>query len=629
MTILRNRPFTLIIHIALAIIVAGAFVTHFCGIQGTLVIDQGQTACRFEKTSGPGDGTFPWQVTLDSVTTTFYSGTTTPMDFASSLKIDNRPVRVSMNNVAQVNGWRFYQTATAPGTSTLSVSHDPWGIGITYTGYILLAAGMAGFFFERHSLWRALLRQSRRTAVVVAAAICAASATPNNLSNDLEAPPALQRPLAANFGRMYVYWNGRVCPLQTMARDVTIGLYGTDTYRGLTAEQTLTGWLFYFDQWLADYRATHPGEPAPDDRRELARRSIITQMGTGQAWRIFPYRTAAGHMEWLSLAGRRPSQMSHDQWLFMLKAMPAIKHELLAGHNIAANDSLSRLIDRQRYYAGAECLPSAGQMSVERLYNSYGHIWPLVAIMALGALLGMAATIRNRRPNWLPATLTAIAAAGALNSALLLAARGYVAGHMPLSNGSETMLFMALLAAAGAVASRGTTVKSALLLVGAMAGAVAMMGGRSPQITPLMPVLASPLLSVHAMLVMGSYVLFMLIALLSAMALCRKSLRAQTRRLNLLMLVVAEFLLTAGIFVGAVWANQSWGRYWGWDPKETCALVTMLVYAVPLHWPRIKLFADQRRHPAALHWYLLLAVLCVAFTYFGANYLMPGLHSYA
>lgn len=166
----------------------------------------------------------------------------------------------------------------------------------------------------------------------------------------------------------------------------------------------------------------------------------------------------------------------------------------------------------------------------------------------------------------------------------------------------------------------------ALLLVGAMAAMVAAMAGKSPQIGTLMPVLASPLLSVHVMLVMCSYVLFMLMAVLSGVALCKggETLR-RLARVNAVTLVPAVFLLTAGIFIGAVWANQSWGRYWGWDPKETCALITMLIYAVPLHRATFGVF----RRPRTLCIYLLVAIVSVLFIYFGANYLLPGLHSYA
>ncbi|MCI5757820.1 MAG: cytochrome c biogenesis protein CcsA, partial [Bacteroidales bacterium] len=83
--------------------------------------------------------------------------------------------------------------------------------------------------------------------------------------------------------------------------------------------------------------------------------------------------------------------------------------------------------------------------------------------------------------------------------------------------------------------------------------------------------------------------------------------------------------LAAGIFIGAVWANVSWGTYWSWDPKETWALITMMVYAVPLHRSPL----TDNNHPKRYHAYVLLAFLTVIITYFGVNYLMPGMHSYA
>ncbi|MDE6370499.1 MAG: cytochrome c biogenesis protein CcsA, partial [Duncaniella sp.] len=83
----------------------------------------------------------------------------------------------------------------------------------------------------------------------------------------------------------------------------------------------------------------------------------------------------------------------------------------------------------------------------------------------------------------------------------------------------------------------------------------------------------------------------------------------------------------AGNYIGALRPNQTWGRYWGWDPKETCALIMWLVYALPLHWGQRRL--SMFRSPRLLHIYLLLAVLTMLFTYFGANYILKGLHSYA
>ena len=92
-----------------------------------------------------------------------------------------------------------------------------------------------------------------------------------------------------------------------------------------------------------------------------------------------------------------------------------------------------------------------------------------------------------------------------------------------------------------------------------------------------------------------------------------------------MILYPAVFLLTAGIFIGAVWANVSWGRYWGWDPKETWALITLLVYAAALHTDSL----PALRRPMAFHWFTIIAFLSVLITYFGANFIMAGLHSYA
>ena len=96
-------------------------------------------------------------------------------------------------------------------------------------------------------------------------------------------------------------------------------------------------------------------------------------------------------------------------------------------------------------------------------------------------------------------------------------------------------------------------------------------------------------------------------------------------QLSLLLLYPAVFFLAAGIFLGAVWANVSWGRYWSWDPKEVWALITLMVYAVPLHRQSLPAFS----RPMVLHAYLAAAFLAVLMTYFGVNYFLGGMHSYA
>lgn len=626
---MSRQPFTLLIHIALAIILAGAIVTHFLGIQGSLTLAEGDVAVSgFTKTSGPGDGRFPFDIRLISADIDFYPGTVTPMDFRSRLVIDGDTVTVSMNNVAQVGGWRFYQSGISPETTRLTVSYDPWGTGITYTGYILLFVGMAGFFIQHHSLWRAFLKNARRP-IVPALFFIAFNANADN------APrlPAMQRPLAANLGKVYVYWNDRICPLQTMAVDVTRKLYGSDTYQGLTPEQILSGWLFYFDAWEQDYIVHHMSEgtlSARQRKRLEEQKGLVNWLGTGDAFKVYPYRTVGGHMEWLSLTGRRPSEMELEQWKFMQTTMPSIKSLLLLGCNIEANNVIDSLIAGQIRYAGRENLPSAVRIQAERIYNRYARLLPPAMVLFIAGIVYMYIAISGRRiKTMIQCMIGTVVVVVLLYMFAMLASLWWIGDHIPLSNGPEMMLFMSFFALLCSVSVKNRMLRGAFLIVASITLFVGAMGDRTPRIGMLMPVLSSPLLSVHVMLVMTSYVFFLIMAILAAIALSskKKSIVDSLCGINRVILVPAVFLLAAGIFVGAIWANQSWGRYWGWDPKETCALVMLLIYSVPVHMGtrRLRVF----RNPRVLHWYLLCAVLSVVFTYFGANYFLTGLHSYA
>jgi ABC-type transport system involved in cytochrome c biogenesis permease subunit len=166
------------------------------------------------------------------------------------------------------------------------------------------------------------------------------------------------------------------------------------------------------------------------------------------------------------------------------------------------------------------------------------------------------------------------------------------------------------------------------LLICGFALMVAGFGESNPQITQLMPVLASPLLSIHVVLIMMSYALFAFIMCngVTALIMSHKSEQVERlRRISLLALYPALFMLAVGIFIGAVWANQSWGTYWSWDPKETWALITMLIYAMLLHDNSLK----PLRKPLTFHIYAVLAFVAVLMTYFGVNFVLGGMHSYA
>ena len=217
-----------------------------------------------------------------------------------------------------------------------------------------------------------------------------------------------------------------------------------------------------------------------------------------------------------------------------------------------------------------------------------------------------------------------------IHTTALLILRWYVSGHLPMSNGFETMQFMAWATLLLTLAMRKIEpVRQFGPLLSSFAMLVAMITDSNPQITQLMPVLQSPLLSMHVMVIMFSYALFGLMALTSIQGIIahkhgNKAKTEQLAALSRMLLYPAVGLLAIGIFVGAVWANVSWGRYWSWDSKETWALITMLIYAAPLH-------SELRwlQKPLNVHIYMLFAFLSVLMTYFGVNYFLAGMHSYA
>lgn len=230
-------------------------------------------------------------------------------------------------------------------------------------------------------------------------------------------------------------------------------------------------------------------------------------------------------------------------------------------------------------------------------------------------------------------TVNSIVVATWLFLSLCIMSRTLLSHHLPLSNGSETMLVLSWLSLliAFILQRKSPFALPFGCLIGGLAMMVAMIFGRDPVNTPLKPVLRSPLLSFHVITIMIAYSLlaFMMLNSIAALILMRKGDKMQRelcelKRLSLLMLFPAVFLLTTGIFIGAIWANISWGRYWGWDPKEVWALITMLIYALPLHSSAGWLQRDK-----AYHIYIILAFLAVLMTYFGVNFFLPGLHSYA
>ena len=209
-----------------------------------------------------------------------------------------------------------------------------------------------------------------------------------------------------------------------------------------------------------------------------------------------------------------------------------------------------------------------------------------------------------------------------------------------MSNAYESMIFVAWATAVAGLAF-GRRSRMTMALAAFLSGVlmfVSTLNWMDPEITPLVPVLKSPWLLVHVAAITGSYGFFgigFLLGLISLLIMACKTARnagrldAQIRELtviNEMALTVGLVLLTAGTFLGAVWANESWGRYWGWDPKETWALITMIVYAFILH---ARFVPALRRGGDYLFGLMTVVGLgAVLMTFFGVNYYLSGMHSY-
>ena len=202
-------------------------------------------------------------------------------------------------------------------------------------------------------------------------------------------------------------------------------------------------------------------------------------------------------------------------------------------------------------------------------------------------------------------------------------------GVFPATNGAEALLlfvlFLMLLAVALGRKKRFVLLSRLLVVVAAMFFVVAVLGLDGD--SSVQPILRTPLLGIHVTTIIIAYSLLACTAVNAVVALCIKDekRKAQQALLGRLLLYPATVLLAGGIFIGAVWANLSWGRYWGWDPKEVWALITLLVCSLGFHSHSLRFISK----PIAFHIFCIVAFAAVLFTFFGVNYLLGGLHSYA
>lgn len=685
---LHRQPVIFLLHLSLLFILAGAFTTWIYGEQGTMRVRQGEQQTSFTDSKGISHQ-LPFSITLNQFEIIYYKGTLAPMDFISHISVADKDChrqiqgKVSMNHIFSYQHYRFYQSGYSEDNegSVFSVSHDPYGIGITYAGYTLLLLSTVFFFFSPQSRFRQLLKSPLlHRSLTVILLLFAFSLNSNFLKANSSSPKVLPREVAGHFGDLYILYNNRICPLQTFARDFTVKLYGSSSYKGLTPEEVLTGWLFYYDSWknepiiriksnearkileiegnyarLKDYISTineyklekmmnhiRSGEQVTDKRgiEEADEKfNIINLVCTGAMMKIFPCRNIAGKtLEWYSQSDQLPQDMDNDKWVFIRKSMSYVNEMIV----MKKYNDACLLLEKIKKYQQKECdglLPADNKFKAEKIYNQFDYSKSVaMACICIGLICFiyychcMASQKRTSRKAIIILNILLWIVFTYLSAAICL--RGYVSNHLPLSNGFETMQFMAwctLLLTFLLQRKFAMLLPFGFLLCG-LTLMVSMLGESNPQITQLMPVLQSPLLSIHVVVIMIAYSLLAFIMLNGVTAVIlhqsQKECKEQIERLQIISQIIlypAIFLLAIGIFIGAVWANVSWGRYWGWDPKEVWALITMLVYALALHPRSLPWF----HRTMFFHVFCIAAFITVLITYFGVNFLLGGMHSYA
>lgn len=672
---LYKRLPIMMIHVAFIVILLGAFTSWLTSESGSIHIRKGSTTKTMEL-NDESIKTLNFSIKLKDFKVINYPGTDAPMDYISEIVIDNEPIDISMNNIGTYKGYRFLQAgydSDMQGTR-LGVYHDPWGIAITYIGYFLLFISLIMTLFSKKTRMRGLYQKAINMQTLKAILVALLLAIPS-LSQQINAQQRVKmdKDLANEFGKICVLYNSRICPINTVAINFVSKLSGKPTWDGLSANEIFMGWVFDVSDWehekmieikdkevqailgikdkwasfddfwnqYNEYKlekplaeANYKGDKARLKKlREVDEKfNVIRMLYNGEMLRMFPYTTKEGNIVWLSPGEcNKYGKLPGKEWNFVRRSMDITAENILGGNKEQASILLGKIYDYQ-HIRGAAVIPSTPAVYAELTYNTINtQRWPIMLYLTLSLLLIIASTIWAKKEAKTILVNKGLIAIMLIHTTILLLLRWVVSGHLPMSNGYETMQFMAWAVLIVTLISqkRFPIILRFGPLLSAFALLVAMITDDNPQITQLMPVLQSPLLSLHVMVIMFSYALFGLMALIGIQGLVAHQQKAtnkeaQLAALSQFLLYPATALLTIGIFIGAIWANISWGRYWGWDSKEVWALITMLIYAVPLH-GEIKWI----KQPLHVHIYMLLAFLSVLMTYFGVNYFLAGMHSYA
>ena len=688
---------TLALHLSFIIILAGALLTHISAKRGMIHLRIGQPTDTYmaqDEEQGMKEEKLPFSLCLQKFEAKMHDGTNAVADYSSKFTVidgdDKSEGEVSMNNIYSHRSYRLYQSSYDEDGkgSVLAINADPYGIPVTYTGYALLFISLVWMLFDPKGGYRKLLKSPllKKGALMTALILSMgniqtlhAEPATGNLQNAV-----LPKETAEKFGELHILYNDRICPVQTFALDFCKKIYGARSYQGLTAEQVLSGWVFYGNTWanepfikiksgemktamnLPDYASLNTffnremggytigqyvqeyyngqqdkfHQQAADIDGKI---QIIMELREGISLKILPYTFTknvkatkdhsfikAGTTTWFSPVDKLPQAVEHQHALYIRNVFSLLNGDVKAGNISRVNEFFVKMKKYQEVSSG-NSLPTATQYKAERINNAF----PFATILFMANLtLGFIALFytiyrmtKKREIKVLNIALPILLGVSFLALTFGLALRWIISGNIPMSNGYESMLtvawFVMLISILMQLRIRIVMVFG--FLISGFFLLVSHINQMDPAIGQMMPVLNSPLLSIHVSIIMMSYALLSLTFICGIMGICLRSHGEELQALSRIFLYPALTTMGFGIFIGAIWANVSWGNYWSWDSKETWALITFMIYAVVVHTQSLSVF----RKPLVYHIYITLAFLSIAMTYFGVNYFLTGMHSYA
>ena len=704
----RKKWAFLVIHGAFVIILVGAMTTHVFGYEGQVHIREGEKTNEMVMHTSRGmfRQDLPFTLELVEFRKIRFPGSQSPAGFESDLRIhlggEIKEIMVSMNNVLDLRGYRFFQASydeDEMGT-ILSVNNDVAGRTITYIGYTLLILGFIMMFFVRNSLYRKLMsdlqevRQAMKTASVAGVFLLFSIPAFGQMSistNDMREivqRNAVSEEHATKFGEMPIQWRGRTTPMNTFSSAVLRKLYQSTTFGELNSDQFLLSvfampqmwtqvpliaipnreisrrfnlpeghapYAHFFDhhgnyRLLPEVERIHSlpiSERTALDRSLLTldeRVSIVYLLIHHQMPSIFPNRN--NPLPTWYAPGVDLSTFKEEDSLFVTRTftwyLNEVQHAIRSGNWNTADNVLNIIKTYQLENCDANLI-NPSRLRAEVRYNGMRIFhWSRIGYMLLGALLLIVAFVQVFFGwNWLRYA-SHILATGILlvflYHAFGMGLRWYISGHeAPWSNSYETMIYVSWVTLlAGLIYGRKN---SMLLALAALFGGVilfaASLNWMNPQITTLVPVLQSPWLMYHVATNVAAYGFFgvsFLLGIVNMLMMLFASHKPliyhkikELTIINHMSLLVGLALMTIGAFVGAVWANESWGRYWGWDPKETWALITIVVYTIVTH---LYLVNKKKSYMWLFNLLSALSMSVVLMTYLGVNFLLSGLHSY-